>query len=99
MQRLELFAAQGSNPRRKVLLTGATGFIGARLAAALRDRGDEVRALVRSPEKADALRELGCELVFGELSDIEPPMFAECDSLVHSAAVYQVGRRRSPCVT
>jgi len=32
-----------------VLVTGASGFIGRRLCAALRDRGDDVRALLRSP--------------------------------------------------
>jgi nucleoside-diphosphate-sugar epimerase len=88
---LEPAAGQGSNLRRNVFLTGATGFIGARLAAALRERGDDVRALVRSPEKAGALRELGCEIVAGELSDIEPSLLEGCDALVHSAAVYQVG--------
>ena len=91
MRRLEPSAGQGSGVRRNVFLTGATGFIGARLAAALRERGDEVRALVRSPEKAGALRELGCEVVAGELSDIEPSMLEGCDALVHSAAAYQVG--------
>ena len=36
----------------KVLVTGATGFIGRALVAALRARGDEVRALARDPAKA-----------------------------------------------
>ena len=33
----------------KVFLTGATGFIGGTVARQLRDRGDEVVCLVRSP--------------------------------------------------
>jgi len=55
----------------KAFLTGATGFIGGHVARMLRERGDEVVALVRSPRKAAALTELGCELVEGDLSDDE----------------------------
>jgi uncharacterized protein (TIGR01777 family) len=38
-----------------VTVTGATGLIGSRLVRVLRDRGDEVTVLSRSPEKAQAL--------------------------------------------
>ena len=37
----------------KAFVTGGTGFIGSRLVRRLRERGDDVVALVRSPEKAD----------------------------------------------
>ena len=36
----------------KAFVTGGTGFIGSRLVRRLRERGDDVVALVRSPEKA-----------------------------------------------
>jgi uncharacterized protein (TIGR01777 family) len=36
----------------RVTVTGATGLIGARLVAALRERGDDVTVLSRSPERA-----------------------------------------------
>lgn len=39
--------------RRRVLVTGATGFIGRRLVAALTGAGHEVIALVRDPKTAD----------------------------------------------
>lgn len=39
--------------RRRVLITGATGFIGRRLVAALSGAGHEVTALVRNPATAD----------------------------------------------
>lgn len=77
----------------RVFLTGGTGFIGGELARLLRARGDEVRALVRTPAKAGQLRELGCELVDGDLSD-EDALRCACagvDAVVHSAAVYEVG--------
>jgi nucleoside-diphosphate-sugar epimerase len=53
----------------KALVTGATGFVGSHLAEALRSRGDEVTALVRSPSKAAALGPLGVRVVPGDLDD------------------------------
>jgi nucleoside-diphosphate-sugar epimerase len=77
----------------KVFVTGATGFIGGEVARQLRARGDEVSCLVRSPEKATKLTELGCELVSGDLSDAEALRkgMAGCHGLVHAAAMYEVG--------
>lgn len=77
----------------KVFLTGATGFIGGHVARKLRERGDDVRALVRSPEKAGPLAELGCELVEGSLetpAEIEAGLEG-CDAAIHGAAIYEVG--------
>ena len=81
----------------RAFVTGATGFIGGRLAARLRERGDEVVALVRSPQKADALRELGCEIVPGDLGQREEMQDAMvgCDGVFHVAAVYAVGIPKS----
>ncbi len=80
-------------PNVKMFVTGATGFIGGRLVAKLRARGDEVVALVRSSEKAAAVRELGCELVQGDLAsaDVMRSAMAGCDGVFHLAAVYKVG--------
>ncbi|HUR12968.1 MAG TPA: NAD-dependent epimerase/dehydratase family protein [Mycobacteriales bacterium] len=77
----------------RVFLTGATGFIGGDVARLLRERGDEVRALVRTPAKAEDLRALGCELVEGDLSDESALRSAlrGCDALIHCAAVYEIG--------
>jgi nucleoside-diphosphate-sugar epimerase len=53
----------------KVLVTGATGFVGSHLAEALRRRGDEVTVLARSAGKAAALAPLGVRVVPGDLHD------------------------------
>src|ERR687886_2780582 len=39
----------------KVCVTGATGFVGAQVARALAERGEEVRVVYRNPDKLDAL--------------------------------------------
>ncbi len=77
----------------RAFVTGATGFIGGHLAEKLRSRGDDVVALVRNPEKAQKLRDLGCELVQGDLSD-EAAIGTGvngCHSVFHVGAVYVVG--------
>lgn len=77
----------------RVFVTGGTGFIGGEIVRQLRDRGDEVVCLVRTPGKAAKLRELGCELAIGSLSDesaISKGMNG-CDAVIHAAAIYEVG--------
>jgi uncharacterized protein YbjT (DUF2867 family) len=55
-----------------ILVAGATGYLGMEICRLLRERGPDVRALVRqtsSPEKVERLRRLGVELVTGDLKD------------------------------
>jgi nucleoside-diphosphate-sugar epimerase len=81
----------------RAFMTGATGFVGSRLAKKLRDRGDEVVCLVRSPDKAAELKAAGCELVAGDLSDRQAIRKAMegADAVFHLAADYRVGVRTS----
>jgi uncharacterized protein YbjT (DUF2867 family) len=51
----------------KVLVTGATGNTGSSLVPALRKAGVNVRALVRDETKAQPLKDLGAEIVVGDL--------------------------------
>ncbi len=53
----------------RALVTGATGKVGHALAQALRQRGDEVRALVRDPARAAATLPAGVEPVRGDVTD------------------------------
>ena len=52
-----------------ILVTGATGFVGSHLVTRLRKDGLAVRAVVRTPAKAQALADLGVEVVPGDISD------------------------------
>jgi nucleoside-diphosphate-sugar epimerase len=53
----------------KVLVTGATGYLGAVAADALANRGHQVLGLARSERSASALRERGFEPVMGDFGD------------------------------
>ncbi|HEX6651933.1 MAG TPA: NAD(P)H-binding protein [Thermoleophilaceae bacterium] len=53
----------------RALVTGATGFIGGRLAAALSEQGADVRALVRDRGRASRLADAGHELHEGDVLD------------------------------
>ncbi|MFH1043584.1 MAG: NAD-dependent epimerase/dehydratase family protein [Pseudomonadota bacterium] len=51
------------------LVSGATGFLGSRLAATLAQQGYRVRALARSTSDLSRLSNLGIEIVVGDIGD------------------------------
>jgi uncharacterized protein YbjT (DUF2867 family) len=53
----------------RALVTGATGFVGSRLARALVADGAQVRCLVRDRDRARPLEAIGCELHVGDVHD------------------------------
>ena len=77
----------------RYLVTGGTGFIGGHLVRQLVDAGHDVVAVVRSPERAGALAELGVELAEGDVTDKESmrEAFVGVDGAFHLAAWYEVG--------
>lgn len=75
-------------------MTGATGFIGGRLARALNERGYRLRCLVRDSARARDLVALGADLVVGDAADeavvrhgLDGARFA-----CHVAGTYDLGR-------
>ncbi|MBD3575436.1 MULTISPECIES: NAD-dependent epimerase/dehydratase family protein [Streptomyces] len=73
----------------KILITGATGFLGGHLADACLRSGHGVRALVRPGSNTDRLRALpGVELVTGDLTRPDSLRRAAdgCEAVLHSAA-------------
>jgi NADH dehydrogenase len=74
-----------------ILLTGGTGFVGRHVVRALRDSDRPVRCLVRRPDKAAKLTELGTELVEGDMTDPASLRRAVegADTVVHLVAVRQ----------
>jgi len=74
----------------RAFVTGATGFLGGRLVSKLRERGDDVVALVRTRRGA---RHLDAELVQGDLSDRNALRrgMEGSDGVFHLAARYEVG--------
>jgi dihydroflavonol-4-reductase len=81
----------------RAFVTGGTGFIGQRLVSKLRERGHDVVALVRNPDKAADLKRAGVELVEGDLTNVEAiRRGAEgADACFHGAAIYKVGIPKS----
>jgi len=71
----------------KVLLTGATGYLGSAVLNALRSDGVDVVAQVRGPDRAASLPD-GVEAVIGELTDAAwlRERVAKVDGVVHNAS-------------
>ncbi len=73
----------------KVLVTGGTGFVGAKAVHALRARGHDVRALVRRGSRGNILEAWGCELAEGDVADAASlrRAAAGCEAVVHLVAI------------
>ena len=75
----------------RILVTGATGRIGARLIPRLLRGGDMVRILVRDVQRADTLQSLGAEVAVGDLTNPVSLRDAVCgiDAIIHLAAFFR----------
>lgn len=72
-----------------ILVTGATGFVGSHVVAALRAAGRPVRVLARSPARAAAQQALGCQVAVGDLtqpSTVERAVEG-CEAVVHLVSI------------
>lgn len=69
-----------------VLIAGANGKIARRLARVLRESGHDVRGIIRSPEQADSIRELGAEPVILDLEqEVDWSVADGSDAIVFAA--------------
>lgn len=94
---------QKGSPQRplNVMVTGATGFVGLHSTCVLRSAGHHVRALVRSPDKAERVFGsagiVDVAIVRGDITDERSvgEALEGCDAVVHSAAMVSVLARDS----
>lgn len=87
----EEVGTKGEGGSRLVLVTGATGFTGGALTRRLVARGDRVRALVRTPERAWELERLGVELAQGDIRHEDDVVRAAegVERIFHIAATFR----------
>lgn len=82
-------------PGMRVLVTGATGFLGSHLVRRYAERGDDVRVLVRRTSDQSRLAGFEVSEAFGDVTDAASVTAAVdgCDLVVHCAAMVEFGPR------
>jgi dihydroflavonol-4-reductase len=84
----------------KILVTGATGFIGGNLARELWGRGHQVKALVRPGSSCLTIEDTGVERAAGDILDRASldQATAGCEAVFHCAAAYTFWSREPQLV-
>lgn len=87
--------------KRRALVTGATGIVGAHLVRALLDDAHEVRVLVRPGRHRRSLEGLDVELHEGDVLDAASVQAAAagCDWVFHAAAVFSYADMSAEALT
>ena len=77
----------GKSPVIKVLITGASGFIGGHITRFMAGKGLDVSCLVRKTSKIDFIRDLPVRIVEGDINDLPglTNAFKGIDAIVHTA--------------
>jgi 2-alkyl-3-oxoalkanoate reductase len=91
-----IMSAQAIGTRPIVALTGATGFIGSRLAPLFSAAGWRVRLLLRRDPVCAAWRDVDPQIVAGDLGDATAlaQLASGVDAVVHVAGLIKAARRR-----
>ena len=86
--------------RKKIVVTGGTGFIGSRLVHRLAASGEDVHALVRASSDLASLKECldRITLVYGDVTDIASlhGAFDGAEEVYHCAGITYMGDRKNP---
>ena len=79
---------------KRIAVTGATGFVGAHLIAALARRGWKLRLLIRKWTPLPSLAGVDAEIVWGDLGDEDAleALVAGTDAIVHAAGLIKARR-------
>ncbi len=83
-----------SDPAPSVLITGANGFVGARLCRYFINQGFRVIAGVRKSSDLSQLKGLAVEYRYGDVTDPEslPALVTETDYIIHNAGIVKARR-------
>lgn len=76
---------------KKVLITGANGFLGSNVARELFRRGYELKLMMRVSADRQTIDDLPCEIFHGDITDAEDVSKAikDCHFVIHTASVTQ----------
>lgn len=80
----------------RILITGGSGFLGARTIPALVAAGHEVFALARSASSTEKVRALGATPISGDLEQPKTLSLPALDAIVHAAAHLRFAGPRAP---
>jgi nucleoside-diphosphate-sugar epimerase len=74
----------------KIFVTGASGFVGSAVVSELISAGHQVIGLARSEESAKIVRDLGAEVLSGDLEDLDilKQGALEADGVIHTAFIH-----------
>ncbi|MCF6370843.1 NAD-dependent epimerase/dehydratase family protein [Rhizobium halophilum] len=85
---------------RRILVTGGTGFVGARTVSALQAAGHRVRVFDLSPRPERLASAASVEITCGDISDPAAVAAAveECDGIIHPAGLMTLDCARDPAL-
>jgi dihydroflavonol-4-reductase len=74
---------------KKVLVTGANGFLGSNLVAQLNEEGYEVRVIVRKNADTKSIAGMPCEIMYGNIDNKDDVhrVIDGCDVVIHAACI------------
>lgn len=84
----------------RILVTGATGFVGQAVVSELRRRGHDVVGLSRSESSTDTLLSAGLDVHHGNITDPESVTSAlsEVNAVIHTAFDHDFSRYQENCI-